>query len=132
MYQLQSRTTGDILPVFYFVKMPEGETRSVTEFVVVPNKTDWNDPDNCDKVYIGAVLADDKLTDENERLRSTDVAAMVVDLDQTDTVSSVIVSDPAKGEKDEKRDPTERNDEGRGLRALDESAEPDGHVFQDA
>ncbi|MBR4232024.1 MAG: S-layer homology domain-containing protein [Oscillospiraceae bacterium] len=95
MYQLQSRTTGDILPVFYFVKMPEGETRSVTEFVVVPNKTDWNDPDNCDKVYIGAVLADDKLTDENERLRSTDVAAMVVDLDRTDTVSSVIVSNPA-------------------------------------
>ena len=95
LYQLQSRETGDLSPIFYFVELPRGETRSVSEFVVAPNKTDPDDPKSCDKVYIGAILADNSLSDENERIRSTDVAAMVVDLSDHLTVSSVIASDPA-------------------------------------
>ena len=96
MYQLQSRETGSILPMFYLVDLPADETRSVTEYVVVPNKTDWDDPEYCDRVYIGAVLADNTLEDENERIRSTDVAALVVDLDRRLTTSAVIASDPAE------------------------------------
>ena len=96
MYQLQDRNTGSISSIFYLVQLPEGEERSVTEYVVVPNKTNWDDPDHCDKVYIGAILADNSLEDENERIRSTDVAAIVVDLDRRETVSAVIASDPAE------------------------------------
>ena len=98
-YQLQNRETGDLYSGLYKVRLPEGETRSVSEFVVVPNKTDRDDPENCNKVYIGAILADNTLTDENARMRSTDVASIVVDLDREYTVSSVIASDPeAKGQ----------------------------------
>ena len=96
MYQLQDRKTGSIPSIFYLVQLPEGDERSVTEYVVVPNKTDWDDPDHCDKVYIGAILADNTLEDENERIRSTDVAAIVVDLDHRRTDSAVIASDPAE------------------------------------
>ncbi len=95
MYQLQDRKTGSISSIFYLVQLPDGENRSVTEYVVVPNKTDWDDPAHCDQVYIGAVLADNTLEDENERIRSTDVAAIVVDLDRRLTTSAVIASDPA-------------------------------------
>ncbi len=95
-YQLQNRDTGDLYAGLYKVALPVDETRSVSEFVVVPNKTDWDDPENCDKVYIGAILVDDKLQDESERMRSTDVAAIVVDLDKTLTTSSVIASDQSK------------------------------------
>ena len=94
-YQLQSRETGNLMSGLYRVALPAGETRSVSEFVVVPNKTDGNDPENCDKVYIGAILADNTLKDEAERMKSTDVAAIVVDLDETRTTSSVIASDSA-------------------------------------
>ena len=96
MYQLQDRKTGSVSSIFYLVQLPEGEDRSITEYVVVPNKTNWDDPDHCDKVYIGAILADNTLEDENERIRSTDVAAIVVDLDHRRTDSAVIASDPAE------------------------------------
>ena len=96
MYQLQNRDTGNLSPTFYMVPLPDGDTRSVSEFVAVPNKTDSNDPRYCDKVYIAAILADNGLSDENERMRSTDVATMVVDLDDRYTVSASIASDPAK------------------------------------
>ncbi len=98
-YQLQNRETGRLYSGIYKVRLPEGDDRSVSEYVVVPNKTDRNDPDSCNKVYIGAILVDNTLSDENERMRSTDVAAIVVDLDQKYTTSSVIASDPSmKGE----------------------------------
>ena len=90
-YQLQNPDTGNLYSGLYKVRLPEDETRSVSEFVVVPNKTDGNN-----NVYIGAVVVDESLTDENERMRSTDVYAMVVDLDREYTTSSVIASDPAK------------------------------------
>ncbi|MBO4831584.1 MAG: S-layer homology domain-containing protein [Oscillospiraceae bacterium] len=92
-YQLQNRVDGNLYSGLYRVELPDGETRSVSEFVAVPNKTDWDDPDYCDMVYIGAILADDTLKDEGERIRSTDVAAIVVNLDGCLTASSVIASD---------------------------------------
>ena len=95
-YQLQDRDTGNLYAGLYKVALPAGETRSISEFVAVPNKTDRDDPDNCDKVYIGAILVDDKLQDESERMRSTDVAAIVVDLNRTLTTSWVIASDQSK------------------------------------
>ncbi|MBQ6539596.1 MAG: hypothetical protein IJL71_01035, partial [Oscillospiraceae bacterium] len=94
-YQRQNRDNGNISSGIYRVALPEGETRSVSEFVVVPNKTDWDDPKNNNKVYIGAILVDDKAKDEEARIRSTDVCAIVVDLDETYTTSSVIASDPS-------------------------------------
>ena len=95
LYQLQDRETGNLSSMFYMVELPVGESRSVSEFAVVPNKTNPDDPKYCDKVYIGAILADNSLTDESDRIRSTDVAAMVVDLSDRVTTSSVIASDPA-------------------------------------
>ncbi|MCR5010009.1 MAG: hypothetical protein K6A91_03625 [Clostridia bacterium] len=89
-YQIQSPSTGNLASGLYKVFLPDNETRSVTEFVVVPNKTD-----NSNYVYIGAVVVDDTLTDENARMRSTDVYAMVVDLDRDYTISSVLASDPS-------------------------------------
>ena len=94
-YALQDRKTGRMLSGICKVRLPEGETRNISEFVVVPNKTDPNDPENCDKVYIGAILVDESLEDENERMRSTDVAVMVVDLQREYTTSSEIASNPA-------------------------------------
>ena len=92
-YQRINPQTGNVMSGLYKVQLPEGETRSVSEFVVVPNKTDSGSAYE-DNVYIGAVLADNTLTDEGERMRSTDVAAMVVNLDETLTKSSVIASNP--------------------------------------
>ena len=94
-YQRQDPDTGAFYQGYNKVTLPEGETRSVTEFVVVPNQTNRGDPNYWDKVYIGAVVADCTLP-ESERMRSTDVVAMVVDVDESETVSSVVVSDPAK------------------------------------
>ena len=94
-YQLQNRESGNLYSGLYKVRLPAGETRSVTEFVVVPNRTDLDDPEHCNKVYLGAVLADNTLTEENARMKSTDVAAFVVDLGQQYTVSAVIASDPS-------------------------------------
>ena len=94
-YQLQNRETGNLYSGLYKVRLPDGETRSVSEFVAVPNKTNREDGEHANKVYIGAVLVDNTLTDENERMRSTDVAAIVVDLEQEYTTSSVLASDPA-------------------------------------
>ena len=94
-YQIQNPETGNFWAGLCKVRLPEGETRSVSDFVVVPNKTGLDDPDHRNKVYIGAVLVDNTLTDENERMRSSDVAAIVVDLDREYTTSSVIASDPA-------------------------------------
>ena len=93
MYQYQNKTDGKMSPVFRMVELPAGETRSVSEFVVVPNKTDRSDPNNCDKVYIGAILVDNTLPEE-ERMLSSDVAAIVVDLGDVKTTTSLIVSDP--------------------------------------
>ena len=95
-YQLQNRNDGNLYSGLYRVELPDGETRSVSEFVVVPNKTDLADPAYCDMVYIGAILTDDTLKDEGERIRSTDVAAIVVDLDRCLTTSSVIASDQSR------------------------------------
>ncbi len=89
-YQHQNRDTGGMWSGLYKVALPDDETRSVCEFVVVPNKTE-----NSDKVYIAAVVVDDTLTDENARMRSTDVYAIVVDMDQDRTTSTVLASDPA-------------------------------------
>ena len=92
-YQRINPQTGNVMSGIYKVQLPAGETRSVSEFVVVPNKTDSGTPYE-DNVYIGAVLVDNTLADEGERMRSTDVAAMVVSLDETLTKSSVIASNP--------------------------------------
>ena len=94
-YQRQDPDTGAFYQGYNKVTLPEGETRSVTEFVVVPNQTNRSDPNYWDKVYIGAIVADCTLP-ESERMRSTDVVAMVVDVDESETVSSVVASDPAK------------------------------------
>ena len=81
--------------MFYLVRFPKGENRSISEFVAVPNMTDRDDPANSDKVYIGAILTDNSLENEDDRMRSTDVAAIVVDLGKKDTESFVIASDPS-------------------------------------
>ncbi|MBQ9046142.1 MAG: S-layer homology domain-containing protein [Oscillospiraceae bacterium] len=94
-YQRQDPDTGFFYQGYNKVTLPEGETRSVTEFVVVPNQTNRSDPNYWDKVYIGAIVADSTLP-ESERMRSTDVVTMVVDVDECETVSSVVASDPAK------------------------------------
>ena len=91
LYEYQNRQTGNPSRVCSIVRFPAGETRSISEFVAVPNKTEGSD-----KVYIGAILADNTLKDEKERMRSTDVAAIVVDLDRRETTSFVIASDPSK------------------------------------
>ena len=93
IYQYQEKGTGNLSGTFYLVTLPEGETRSISEFVAVPNKTNPDDPSCCDKVYIGAILADNT-QGEAQRMRSTDVAAIVVDLDQHQTTSAVLASDP--------------------------------------
>ncbi len=89
IYQRYDPLTGKPYSGLYAVTLPEGESRSVSEFVVVPNKTN-----HSDKVYIGAILADINQSDEAERMKSSDVVAAVVDLDETYTTSSVIASDP--------------------------------------
>ena len=94
-YQLQNPDTGNLWSGLYRVRLPEEETRSVSEYVVVSNKTEAG----SNKIYIGAVVVDDTLTDEEARLRSTDVYAIVVDLDKEKTVSAVLASDQSrKGE----------------------------------
>ncbi len=94
-YQLQNPDTGNLWSGLYRVRLPEEETRSVSEYVVVANKTEAG----SNKIYIGAVVVDDTLTNEEARLRSTDVYAIVVDLDKEQTVSAVLASDQSrKGE----------------------------------
>ena len=94
VYQLQDIKTGSIEPTVYEVELPTD--KSVTEFVVVPNKTERDDEEYCDNVYIGAVLADNTVTDMVERAKTSEVAAMVVNLSERKTISSVIASDPAE------------------------------------
>lgn len=100
VYQHQNTLTGELAKTVFEVPLPEGETRSVAEFVAVANKTDQGDPEYEDLVYIGAILADNNAATDEERIRSTDVAAFVVDLDIYKTTESVIISDPAvKGQE---------------------------------
>lgn len=96
LYQLMDNATGDLSSRFTIVQLPNGDRRSVSEFVAAPNKVNADDPNCCDNVYIGAILADNTLSDQSERMRSTDVAAIVVNLDRRQTVSAVLANDPAE------------------------------------
>ena len=91
-YQKQNPDTGNLWSGLYRVRLPEDETRSVTEYVVVADKAS----NDSNKVYIGAIVADDDATDEEARMRSTEVYAIVVDLDQEWTLSAVKASDQSK------------------------------------
>lgn len=92
VYQYQDPQTGDILPTVYQVQIPED--KSVSEFVAVPNKSQLSDPKYCNYAYIGAVLADNTVEDLSERAKTSEVAAIVVDLKDKKTVVSEIASDP--------------------------------------
>ena len=91
-YQLQNPDTGNLWSGLYRVRLPEDEARSVTEYVVVSDKA----ANDSNKVYIGAIVADDKTENEEARMRSTEVYAIVVDLDQERTLSAVRASDQSK------------------------------------
>ena len=97
VYQFQDPDTGDIDPTVYKVNMPEN--KSVTEYVAIPSKAKGYDGRYDDYVYIGAVLADNYVSDMNERAKTSEVAAVIVDLDRRKTVSSEIASDPERNGK---------------------------------
>ena len=92
VYQYQDPSTGDILPTVYQVKLPRH--MSVSEYVVVPNKSQ-TDERFQDYAYIGAVLVDNTASNMNERAKSSEVAAIVVNLETSKTIVSEIASDPA-------------------------------------
>ena len=98
VYQMQDKETGKLEDTVYMVEMPEDETRSITEFVAVPNKTD-EAAEYCDNVYIGAIMADNTLSDTDARARSTEVVAMIVNIAERKTTYSQIVSNPANSGK---------------------------------
>lgn len=97
VYQYQNPDTGEILPEVYKVRLPED--MSVTEYVAVPNKYQAVDQNFSNYVYIGAVLADNTEKDMAKRAKTSEVAAIIVDLRQAKTVSSEIASDPADSGK---------------------------------
>ena len=93
VYQYQNPDTGEILPEVFKVQLPNN--KSVTEFVVVPNKYQAVDENYNNYVYIGAVLADNTEKDMAQRAKSSEVAAIIVDLKSAKTISSEIASNPA-------------------------------------
>ena len=66
VYQYQDPSTGDIADTVFQVQLPAD--KSVSEYVVVPNKSDTNDTRYCNYAYIGAVLVDNTLEDMNDSL----------------------------------------------------------------
>ncbi|MBR3349460.1 MAG: hypothetical protein IKG55_05215, partial [Solobacterium sp.] len=94
VYQLQDPVTGNLEETVYEVQLPD--ERSVTEFVAVANKTDDDQPEYCDNAYIGAILADNTISAMADRARTTDVAAIVVNLAEHKTIRSEIVSDQSE------------------------------------
>ena len=91
IYQLMDNTTGNIGDKVYKVNMPVN--KSVTEFVVVANKTDRDNSSYCDNVYIGAVLADNTISDYTERSKTTEVVALTVNIGENSQRQCEVVSD---------------------------------------
>ena len=90
VYQFMNNETGSIDPEVYEVQLPDD--RSVSEFMAVGNKTDQNNPDYSNNVYIGAVLVDANVSEMADKAKTSDVAAITVNLDQKKTISSRIMT----------------------------------------